>query len=151
MTCSSTHKLCMWPIQLFCNWTDHIHKLRICKRSHTQSVHSRVYFDWKSLPQSFCKHNIVFHSFIIIPLFDVLFNVAHWTIPDFRFSTAIVNIIGFFRRWCKLNFRLLRGHVKSCHFPDRIEVRRKYFYIFIQISWQRFSIMIWVFYYIILS
>ena len=37
-------------------------------------------------------------------------------IPDFGFSPAILNPVNFFRRWCKLNFGLLRGHVKSRHF-----------------------------------
>ena len=33
-------------------------------------------------------------------------------IPGFRVSTAILNITDFSRRWCKLNFGSLRGHVK---------------------------------------
>ena len=33
------------------------------------------------------------------------------------------------RRWCKLDFRLLQGQVKSCHFPERIDAWRQYFYI----------------------
>ena len=38
------------------------------------------------------------------------------TIPDFGVSAAILNPVDSFCRWCKLNFGLLRGHVKSCHF-----------------------------------
>ena len=34
------------------------------------------------------------------------------TIPDFGVSTAILNPAEIFRRWCKLNFGLLRGHVE---------------------------------------
>ena len=36
-------------------------------------------------------------------------------IPDFGVSTAILNPVDIFRRWFKLNFGLLRGHVKSPH------------------------------------
>ena len=36
--------------------------------------------------------------------------------PDFEVSTANLNPVDIFRRWCKLNFGLLRGHVKSRHF-----------------------------------
>ena len=35
--------------------------------------------------------------------------------PDFRVSTAILNPVDIFRRWCKLNFGLSWGHVKSRH------------------------------------
>ena len=34
-------------------------------------------------------------------------------IPDFGVSTAILNPVDVFRRWCKMRFGLLRGHVKS--------------------------------------
>ena len=37
-------------------------------------------------------------------------------IPDFRVRTTISNALDIFRKWYKLNFELLRGHVKSCHF-----------------------------------
>ena len=37
-------------------------------------------------------------------------------IPDFGVSTVILNPAEIFRRWCKLNIGLLRGHVKSRHF-----------------------------------
>ena len=37
-------------------------------------------------------------------------------IPDFGASTAILNPVEIFRKWCQLNFELLRGHVKSRHF-----------------------------------
>ena len=36
--------------------------------------------------------------------------------PDFRLSTTILNPLEIFLRWCKLNFGLLQGHVKSYHF-----------------------------------
>ena len=32
------------------------------------------------------------------------------------------------RRWCKLNFGLLQGKVKSHHFSERTEAKRQYFY-----------------------
>ena len=32
---------------------------------------------------------------------------------DFGVSTAILNPVDIFRRWCKLRFGLLRRHVKS--------------------------------------
>ena len=86
--------------------------------------------------------------------FDYLF---FRVIPGFGVSTVILNIADFFRRCCKLNFGPLRGHVKSCHFPERIEPRRLYFYFFIKISchnWRNdfgrpFWIMIWVYYYLL--
>ena len=37
-------------------------------------------------------------------------------LPDFGDSTAILNPVDLFRRWCKVNFGLLRGHVKSRYF-----------------------------------
>ena len=40
-------------------------------------------------------------------------------IPDSGIGTVILNPVDIFRRWCKLNFGLLRGHVKhvmSVHF-----------------------------------
>ena len=40
------------------------------------------------------------------------------SIPDFGVSTAILNTADISRSWCKLNFGPLRGHVKSCHFPE---------------------------------
>ena len=43
-------------------------------------------------------------------------SVQLYRIPDFGVSTAILNPVETFRRWCKLNFGLLRGHVKSHHF-----------------------------------
>ena len=33
-----------------------------------------------------------------------------------------------FRWWCKLNFGLLQGKVKSHHFSERIKAKRQYFY-----------------------
>ena len=43
------------------------------------------------------------------------------------------------RRWCRLNFGPLRGHVKLRNFPERIDARRKYFYFFIQMSWNNWQ------------
>ena len=37
-------------------------------------------------------------------------------IPDFGVSMAILILAGIFYRWCKLNFGLIQGHVKACHF-----------------------------------
>ena len=37
-------------------------------------------------------------------------------IPDFGVSTAILNRLEISRRWCKLNFGLSQGHVKSRQF-----------------------------------
>ena len=50
-----------------------------------------------------------------------------------------LNTTNISHRWCKLNFGPLRSHVKSHHFPERIDVRIQYFYFFVQISgnnWQ---------------
>ena len=71
---------------------------------------------------------------------SVRFNI----IPDFGVSTAILNITGFSRRWCKLNFGPFRGHFKSCHFSKGIEERRQYFYFFIQISWHIWQKRTWI-------
>ena len=65
------------------------------------------------------------------------------SIPDFGVSTAILNITDFSQRWCKLNFGPLRGHVKSCPFPEMIEARRQHFYIFKQISWHNWQETTW--------
>ena len=48
-------------------------------------------------------------------------------IPDFGVSTPILNTIDISCRWCKLNLGPLRGHIKSRHFPERIDARRRYF------------------------
>ena len=60
--------------------------------------------------------------------------VTKLTITDFGVHTAILNISDFSRRWCKLNFGLLLGHVKSYDFSERIETRRQYFHFLMQIS-----------------
>ena len=49
-------------------------------------------------------------------------------IPNFRVSTAILNIIDISRKWCKFNFGPLWDQVKLCHFPGRIDARRQFFY-----------------------
>ena len=36
-------------------------------------------------------------------------------IPDFGVSTAILDPVDIFRKWCKLSFGLFRDHVKSRH------------------------------------
>ena len=97
-------------------------------------------------------------------MFALLFCTIWWSltkylsiIPNFRVNTDILNIIDIFYRWCKLNLGLLRGHVKSCHFPERIDTRRQYlwfFYKFLGIigrKWlgQPFRIMNWVYYYLL--
>ena len=56
-------------------------------------------------------------------------------IPDFGVSTVILNTTDISRRWCKLDFGPLCGHLKSSHFPERIDAKGQYFYFFIQISW----------------
>ena len=65
------------------------------------------------------------------------------SIPDFGVSTAILDTIDISRRWCKLNFGLLRGHVKSCYLPERIDASRQYFYYFIQIFWNNWQEITW--------
>ena len=49
-------------------------------------------------------------------------------IPNFRVSTAILNITDISCKWCKFNFGPLQGQVKLCHFPERIDARRQNFY-----------------------
>ena len=46
-------------------------------------------------------------------------------IPNFRVSTAILNITDISCKWCKFNFGPLQGQVKLCHFPGRIDARRQ--------------------------
>ena len=62
-------------------------------------------------------------------------------IPNFSVSRTILNPSDIFRNWYKLNFGLLQGQVKSCHFYEIIEVKRQYFYflyIFLgTIGWKR--------------
>ena len=78
-------------------------------------------------------------------------------ISNFGVSTAILNIIDIYRKWCKLNFGPLWDQVKSRHFPERIDAMRQYFYFlykFLAIIdrkrlGQPFSIMIWICYYLL--
>ena len=72
--------------------------------------------------------------FFVVDIFLCLF-----LIPDFGVSTAILNMTDISRRWCKLNFGTLRGYLKSCHFLERIDARRQYFYFFIQSSWNNWQ------------
>ena len=51
------------------------------------------------------------------------YNTSCGRIPDFGVSTAIL-----------IEFGPFRNHVKSRHFPERIDARRQYFYSFLQIS-----------------
>ena len=62
----------------------------------------------------------------------------NWTISDFEVSTVTLNPVEIFRRWCRLNFGLLRGHVKSCiSLPFDWKDRREetIFLLFKRISW----------------
>ena len=54
------------------------------------------------------------------------FGMEKYVIPNFEVSTAILNPVGIFCRWCY--FGLLQGQVKSLHFLEKIEAKRKYFY-----------------------
>ena len=72
-------------------------------------------------------------------------------------STTILNPVDIFCRWYKLNFGLLQDQVKSCHFAERIEAKRQYFYflyIFLGITgwkrrWTTFWIQICIYYYLL--
>ena len=50
------------------------------------------------------------------------------SMPDFGVSTAILNPLDIFRRWCKLNFRPMRDQVKSRHFSEQTGARRPHFH-----------------------
>ena len=54
--------------------------------------------------------------------------------PNFGVSTAILNRVDIFRRWCKLSFRPL---------DKRIDARRQYFLLFVQISWNNWLEATW--------
>ena len=61
-------------------------------------------------------------------------------ISCFGDSTAILNLVDIFRRWCKLSFRPMQGQVKSRHFSEKIGARRPYFnfsYKFLEIISQK--------------
>ena len=53
-------------------------------------------------------------------------------LPAFGVSTAILNLVDIFPRWCKLNFGLSGGHVEitpfHSNFIERVGTRRQYFY-----------------------
>ena len=72
--------------------------------------------EWKSLINNFWELWILFH--------------AIGAIADFRVSTAILNTIRVSRRWCKFNFVPLKTQVKSCHFSEGRDGRKKCFYFF---------------------
>ena len=55
------------------------------------------------------------------------FGIKKYFIPDLGVSTAILNPVGIFCRWC--NFELIQGQVKSHPFSEPIEVKKKYFCI----------------------
>ena len=69
--------------------------------------------------------------------------ITNCWIPDVEVSMAILNTTDISLRWCKLNFGPSWDHVKSCHFLERIDVRRQYFYFFIQIPWNNWQEMTW--------
>ena len=61
--------------------------------------------------------------------------------PGFRGSTAILNPAEVFRRWCKLNFGLLRGHVKPRHITAQLPFywknkREKTIFLLFKCIWQ---------------
>ena len=62
-------------------------------------------------------------------------------IPNSGVNTTVVNPVDIFCSWYKLKFGLLQGQVKSYHFPEKIMVKRQYFYflyIFLGIiGWKR--------------
>ena len=76
-------------------------------------------------------------------------------ISDFGVSIAILNPVDIFRRWCKLKFGLLRGHIKSLHFhfTENIYAKRYYsyfLYVFLGITGykrQSSKILIQIYYY----
>ena len=81
-------------------------------------------------------HTIEAYLLTITELFSVMstfeifhhqkFGMEKYVIPSFGVSMAILNPVGIFCRWCY--FGLLQGQVKSCHFFERIEAKRKCFY-----------------------
>ena len=82
------------------------------------------------------------HSFINdYQIFSFLYNSCH--ISNFGVTTAILNAIVISPRCCKLNFGSLWNHIKSCHFPELIDVRRQYFHFFIQIIWNHWQESLW--------
>ena len=56
---------------------------------------------------------------------------------------VILNTTDISCRWCKLNFEPLPGNDKSRYFPERIDVRRQYFYLCSQISWINWQEATW--------
>ena len=68
--------------------------------------------------------------FLVISTFEIFhhqkFGMEKYVIPNFGVSTAVLNPVGIFCRWCY--FGLLQGQFKSRHFFERIEAKRKYFY-----------------------
>ena len=78
-------------------------------------------------------------------------------ISDFGDSTAILNLVDIFRRWCKLNFGPMRDQAKQPCFSERISVGRQYFHFlckYLGIICQKrlgkpFQKLIWIYYYIL--
>ena len=68
------------------------------------------------MPEDFAVHPV----FLSLNRLSECFLFTSLTIPELGVRTAILNIAYFSLRCCKLNFGSLRGHVKSCHFPERI-------------------------------
>ena len=58
-------------------------------------------------------------------------------------STAVLNTTDNSRGWFKVNFGPSRGHVKSHHFPEKIDARRQCFYFFIQVYWNIWQETTW--------
>ena len=50
------------------------------------------------------------------------------SIPDFGGSTAILDPLDVFRRWCKLSFRPMRDQVKSRNFSELMGAQKPYFH-----------------------
>ena len=83
--------------------------------------------------------------------------IAGRLINDFRVSTAILNLVDIFRRWCKLNFGPMRDQAKQPCFSERISVGRQYFHFlckYLGIICQKrlgkpFQKLIWIYYYIL--
>ena len=69
------------------------------------------------------------------------------SISDFGVSTAILNPMDVFRRWCKLSFRPMGGQVKSRHFSEQTGTRRSYFHFLYKyigiISYKQLGQLFW--------
>ena len=88
---------------------------------------------WRLLNFLICFHDqLRFHTSAMRVIVIKFYNTR------FRVSTAILNSVDIFRRWCKLNFWLLWGHVKSHHFTAILlkgSTRGDNILLCIRISW----------------